>query len=86
MQQQELSAAKVIAGLSSFFVPGLGQLLLNRKVEAVVFFLWFWISIPFAVALFDTLAPDVPTLIAIMAGACLAILPNIFAAYWASNK
>ena len=86
MQQQELSAAKAIAGFSSFMVPGLGQLLLNRKVEAGVFFLWFWVSIPFAVALFQTMIPDTPVLISLVASASLAVLPNIFAAYWASNK
>ena len=47
LMQGQGSSANVIAGLASFFIPGLGQLVQGRILAALVFFvlsgiLWFF--------------------------------------------
>ena len=39
MSSQQGSAGNVIAALSSFFIPGLGQLIQGRLISAVFFFI-----------------------------------------------
>lgn len=81
----EPSPGYVIAGIASFFVPGLGHLVLNRRVSAFIFFMVTCMAWPIGIGIFLSTPSDLPTLIGIPLGVATVLIPNITAAYYAAN-
>ena len=83
--ENEPSPGYVMAGIVSFFVPGLGHLILNRKVSAFIFFIVTCIAWPIGIAIVLSTPSDFPTLIGIPLGVLAVLIPSVMAAYYAAN-
>lgn len=81
---EEPSSARILAGLSSFICPGLGQLLLDRVWSGIQ---CFALALPLWFIGFYTISEGFSTASYIlpMVGVVIVIIPNAVAAYFAAN-
>ncbi len=83
-KREDISSARILAGLCSFLFPGLGQLLLDRIWSAAVCFIAFIVIWSVALGLiwngFDNFSR-----LEILMGGLLGLTPHVLAAYLATH-